>query len=385
MELGLLPKLGGAYRFQESHERIDAVVLTHAHSDHAAYISFLDRSIPVYCGETCTIILKALAETRARDLEFDLEGLNFRAFRTGEMIHIGDLTVQPCHVDHSIPGAYGFVVTTSAGTLVYTGDFRLHGTHSEMTRDFISLARKAQPSLMLSEGTNIAAGSVTAESTVREEIHRIVSQTRGLVISNFSYVDVDRFRTFRKVAEDNDRKLAISLKQAFLLSKLEKDKGLELPRIESDPYVAVYRRTKKKYYDWEKSVMNSSSVVEAADIAKEQSKYIAVFTLTDLNDLIEIEPKAGSNFILSMSEPFNEEQEVEFDRLRNWLDHFGLPMYVSHCSGHVMPGELRQAISEIAPTRLVPIHTEQPSLLSRYVRDVTDVVEPQKGQSISVS
>ncbi len=50
----------------------------------------------------------------------------FKPFRTGSKIRVGSLEVEPIHVDHSVPGAYGFVIHTSNGSIVYTGDFREH-------------------------------------------------------------------------------------------------------------------------------------------------------------------------------------------------------------------------------------------------------------------
>jgi ribonuclease J len=384
IEFGLLPDISGVYRFKQHEPKIDGVVLTHGHSDHSAYISFIDRSIPVYCGETTALILQAQAESRIRNFEFDLDGINFQTFRTGETVQAGSVRIRPCHVDHSIPGAYGLIVETSAGPIAYTGDCRMHGTRPEMTQDFLRLANESQPRLMLCEGTNIAEGVISSEQGVHDEITRIVQQTQRLVISNFSYVDIDRFRTFHEIAKTTGRKLAITMRQAHLLSKLAEDRGLTLPNVHSDPHVTVYKRKKKTYYNWEESILNTAQVVDAKDIASDQARYIAVFTLADLNELLEIKPGAGSNFILSMSEPFNEEQEIEFDRLRNWLDHFGLPMYQSHCSGHIMPAQLREAIAQVKPKQLAAIHTEHPGLFARYVQDLTEVIEPQRNQALQV-
>ena len=61
----------------------------------------------------------------------------FKTFRTNDKIRIDSLEIEPIHVDHSVPGAYGFVIHTSEGPIVYTGDFRMHGLHSERTKDFI--------------------------------------------------------------------------------------------------------------------------------------------------------------------------------------------------------------------------------------------------------
>ncbi|MGD0978917.1 MAG: hypothetical protein ABR962_07215 [Candidatus Bathyarchaeia archaeon] len=43
--------------------------------------------------------------------------------------------------------------------------------------------------------------------------------------------------------------------------------------------------------------------------------------------------QAGSCYVLSASEPFNEEMDIDFKRLANWLDLYGLPQYHIHVSG----------------------------------------------------
>ncbi len=59
-EMGLLPDIPGIYRkdYIEHMGRpmekrsVDAVFLSHAHADHAQYIHFLRRDIPIYCTKS---------------------------------------------------------------------------------------------------------------------------------------------------------------------------------------------------------------------------------------------------------------------------------------------------------------------------------------------
>jgi ribonuclease J len=159
LTMGLLPDVQGLYRddLMKMAERkilepdIYAVLLTHAHSDHADYISFLHEKIPIYMGETCRLILQAIEERSNRQIEREILSYierpydkkaepvkrRINTFRTGDKLRIGSLEVEPIHVDHSVPGAYGFIIYTSAGPIGYTGDIRLHGTVPQMTTDFI--------------------------------------------------------------------------------------------------------------------------------------------------------------------------------------------------------------------------------------------------------
>ena len=227
-ELGILPKISGVYKFDRSPPEVDAVFLSHGHLDHSAYLSFIKREIPVYCGETTQIILQALSDVRRADLEFRVSDIKFKMFRTGEKIRVGNLEIEPFHVDHSVPGAYGFVIHTSNGAVVYTGDFRDHGAKPEMTRDFVENARKAEPVAVVTEAT------VSSEAEVEGKLDRVVAGADGIVLAEFAYSDVDRLNSFFHTAKKNKRCLAISLKQAYLLDALRKDKGLTVPSLDDD-------------------------------------------------------------------------------------------------------------------------------------------------------
>ncbi|MEM1543969.1 MAG: hypothetical protein QW795_04725, partial [Candidatus Bathyarchaeia archaeon] len=84
-------------------------------------------------------------------------------------------------------------------------------------------------------------------------------------------------------------------------------------------------------------------------------------------------------------EPFNEEMEIDFNRLLNWLEHYGLPQYHVHVSGHIMPLHLREALKAINPKKIFPIHGDYPNLFSRFMRDLnSEIVVPEKGRKYEV-
>lgn len=385
LELGILPKIEGLYGFEDSNAEIDGVFLSHSHADHSMYISLLKREIPIYCGEATALILEALNETRRRDFETDISGLKFKKFHTGDKLKVGSLEVEPVHVDHSVPGSYAYIIHTSEGAVVYSGDYRLHGTKPELTRDFVQKAMEAKPIALLSEGTNIVGGEVSTEGEVSQKIGKVVAGTWKIVLTSFSLGDIDRLSSFHAAAKNNGRYLAISMKQAYLLEKLKRDRALKPFQLTEDNNVLIFRKSKKRYFEWEQEVLKHANVKDSADIRRMQEKTILVSSFSDLKELIDIEPESGSNFILSASEPFNEEMEIEYERFINWLDHFGLPMYHVHCSGHMMPNELKHVVSEIRPKKTFPIHTQHPELYAKFVSHVTRVQVPEKGGTYDLS
>jgi ribonuclease J len=369
-ELGILPKISGVYKFDQTPPEVNGVFLSHGHLDHSAYLSFIKREIPVYCGETTQTILKTLGGIRRADLEFNVADINFNAFRTGDTVKVDDLEVEPFHVDHSVPGAYGFLIHTSSGTVVYTGDFRDHGAKPEMTHEFVEKAREADPVAVVTEATNMTGATVSNEVEVEAKLDKIASQVDGIMLAEFGYSDVDRFNTFYRVAKKNGRCLAVSLKQAYLLDALHKDKHLQVPALD-DEGLLIFRKSKKRYDKWEKQLIErfdgGDKIFDVFEVSKQQCKVVLAVSLYDFEELISIQPTAGSCYVLSASEPFNEEMELDYERLVNWLSHYGLPQYHVHVSGHMMPLQLKAALLKMNAKRIFPVHTENAELFKKFM------------------
>jgi len=376
-ELGILPQITGVYKFDQSPPEVDAVFISHGHLDHCAYLSFIKREIPVYCGETTQIILQALSEIRRADLEFSVSDIEFKAFRTGKKIVVDSLEVEPFHVDHSVPGAYGFVIHTSNGTVAYTGDFRDHGAKPEMTRDFVENAKKAKPTAIITEATNMTGATVSSEAEVEGKLNNIVAGADGIVLADFGYSDVDRLNSFFHIAKKNQRCLAVSLKQAYLLDALRKDKGLRVPALD-DESMLIFRKPKKRFDKWESQLIErydkQNKIFDVFEVSKQQCKVILALSFYDFEELVPLQPAAGSCYVLSASEPFNEEMEIDYERLVNWLRHYGLPQYHVHVSGHIMPLRLKATLKEINAKRIFPVHTESADLFAKFMRDLKSQV-----------
>ncbi|MEM2466727.1 MAG: MBL fold metallo-hydrolase [Candidatus Bathyarchaeia archaeon] len=375
-ELGVLPKIDGVYKFDDKPTEVDAIFISHGHMDHSAYLSFIKREISVYCGETTKIILRAFGEIRKTDLEFNVEGIDFKNFRTGKTVNVGGLQVEPIHVDHSVPGAYGFIIHTSSGAVIYTGDFRVHGAKPEMTRDFVEKAKQAEPIAIITEATNMTGATVSSEGEVERKLNQIVEQTDGIVLAEFASTDIDRLNSFYRVAKKNGRCLAVSLRQAYLMDALRSDKRLNVPRLE-DENILIFQKSKKstegkeRLRSWEKRLLeqHQCKVVDSGQISRQQRKIILTMSFYDLEQLVEIRPKSGSCYISSSSEPFNEEMEIDYERLVNWLRHYGLPQYRVHVSGHVMPLQLKAILEEVGAKTIFPVHTENAELFAKFMQD----------------
>jgi len=384
-EFGLLPKLKGLYAVEQLRftdvsyvePRFDAVFLSHAHFDHVSHIQFLDPEIPVYLGEGTKLFLEAMEKTSSF---CNYREHRYRMFRTGDKIKVGDVVVEPVHVDHSIPAAYGFLVHTSEGTVVYTGDLRSHGPRKDMTEEFKDKAVESEPVAMICEGTRmveVERRKNYSELQVETLSDKVVSSTGKIVFVTRYSRDMDRFRSFYDVAKNNGRKIVVSLKTAHLLGRLVEDRRLDLPDPLKDENILVYYKRKrsggfeeKDYYVWERGFMEKMATYEF--VHENQSKLVMDLNFYQFAELIDIKPSSGSHFIHSMSEPYSDE-DIEDQIMHNWLNHFKMQFHQLHASGHLNREQLTSLINTIKPKRIFPIHTENQQLFKKTSSNVQTI------------
>jgi ribonuclease J len=394
LAMGLIPDIKGVYREDLLKHAgrppedcdIDGVVLSHGHADHTNYISFLHRDIPIYCGETTHKLLQAIEEQSRRSIENEVINFKcrplfrcdyrkppivrkFNTFRTGDKVKIGSLEIEPIHVDHSVPGAYGFIIHTSAGPIVYTGDLRLHGNNPRMTEDFISAAAAAKPIAMITEGTRIKERQdKTTEADVYARGKNLLAKSKGLSVVDFNFKDVDRFRTFYRIAQELGKKLVISFKHACYLDYYSTDPKLKVPDCRGDGLLILKNKIGTGTYDdsdysegYQKCRLKNANVVTAGEV---DDSCLVVLNFWYFNTLIDLKPKGM--YMHSLSEPFNEEMEISFKRMQNWLTHFKLDFVQNHCSGHATGADIEELVKRVSPKALFPIHTEYPGVFRKF-------------------
>ena len=411
-------------------EDIGGILLTHAHLDHSGHIAFLREDIPVYATATTAFIAKAVQDSGISS--FDQQVCYFtprveeclKGWRQGAYVasssgdcqrrfcvadklelseEAGDfwekatrhkkLVSQPLDdivhcsfnlrcfpVDHSVPGACAWGIETSSGWVIYSGDLRLHGRQGKLTESMIKQAAQLHPKALILEGTNVDKAANVSEQEVYENGFKAINGARGLVIADFPPRDVNRLLTFLQIARDTKRKLTILPRDAYLL-KTMRLLDSEIPDLTKEDSLVIYQETtaSRSPASWLRNIYQkySSKTVLANDVRSNQGDFILCFSFWDLNELPSIQPRAGSLYVFSSSEPHNEEQEMDFRRLHSWLERFqlrafGLPIEKNgeweipeegkglHASGHACGPDLLRVAREIQPEVLIPVHSEKP-------------------------
>lgn len=284
-------------------------------------------------------------------------------------------------MDHSLPGASAYLAENDDGMLVYTGDLRFHGQHPELTHQFVEKARKAQPTTLICEGTRINSTGNTSEEDIQRKAQEVVDHYPGLVVVNYPVRDLDRLLTFHRVACNTDRQLVVSLKQAYILDLFQ---GSDYPELGE---VLVYQPKKgwgmvseesyacrdeewvcardldpeisqRDYQTWEREYLDQDYTINYQDLQEYPEDYIFRCDFFELKELIDIKPERGV-YLKSMTEPFDEQMEVNEEKVKSWLRLFNLPLLRGfHASGHASGGEILDMIRRINPEEVYPIHTE---------------------------
>ncbi|MBP1945316.1 MBL fold metallo-hydrolase [Methanobacterium petrolearium] len=434
VELGLLPCIKGIYR--EDYLRhvglsypkepsVDGVLISHSHVDHVAYVHHLREDIPIYLSNESYLILKALEDTGTSSFSEYLhlkktfymspkvrgDGYkrtstkikrDIRIVEPYKKFNIGNFQIKSAPVDHSLPGASAFIVEGEEETIVYTGDLRFHGRNPELTRKFVREAAKANPTIMISEGTRIDKKENISEDEIEQRASSEIAKHKGLVVVNYPVRDLDRLLTFYKVAQDTERKLVISLKQAYLLKLFQgtdnvypdlSDVIIYKPRkgwglIGDDNFACVEdewlcadkmgaKESLRDYKKWEREFLEYDNVINYKDLQENPQDYIFRCDFFELKELIDIKPANGV-YIKSSTEPFDNQMEINEKKVHKWLKLFNLPLFDKefHASGHANGQEILNMIRDINPEKVYPVHTVYKDKFKELCDDGIEVIYP---------
>lgn len=346
-------------------DNVRAVVLTHGHEDHIGAVPFLLRRVqaPIY-GTPLTL---GLVRERLQEHHL-LEVADLRIVQPGERITFGHITVEPIRVTHSIPDTISLAITTPAGLIVHTGDFKID--HTPVDGRSFDAARFAQLGddgvvLLITDSVNAEKpGWVPSERIVGRFLDQQFDHADGRILVTTFASNIHRIQQFFEVAADHGRKVAIAGRSMQRNVRIAR----ELDYLRYDDSLSISVDDLENWPDDRVAILTTGSQGEPFAALSQMA-----------TDRHKIRIKEGDTVILSSTPiPGN---EIGIWRTVNRLINRGARVVYDlitpvHASGHANQEELKLMYSLTRPLYVVPFHGE-PRMMQAYTDMVMGMGAPR--------
>ena len=330
-------------------KKIAGVVISHAHEDHIGALAYLfkEMQFPLYATP---LPLGMIAN------KFDEHGIKahkkyFRPVEKRKVYKIGEFEVEWIHITHSIIDASALAITTEAGTIIHTGDFKIDHTPidgfvTDLNR-FSHYGEKGVLCLMSDSTNSYKEGITRSESTVGKTFDSIFAKAKGRVImSTFS-------SNIHRVYQAIDYGLKYGRKVCVIGRSMERNlfTAIDLGYIQLDKSIFIDQHEVNKHNDKHILIVTTGSQGETMSalyrMATDEHRHVKIKT----TDQIIISAKAI---------PGN---EGSVSKVLNFLLKSGASVAYQdfseiHVSGHAAQEEQKLILRLVKPKFFLPVHGE---------------------------
>jgi ribonuclease J len=306
-----------------------ALFISHCHIDHMGLIGWVDPAVPIYASPETIAMVDAL---EVAGLGLDGGRPTLRPMAEGEVVQVGPLRVRRYPVDHDVAGASGYAIETEDGLVAYTGDFRLHGRHPELTWAFAQAVAGAEA--LVTEGTTLSfggRGGVRREADCDRAFDRALGETPGLVMVTLYPRNIERVQAFLAIAAAHGRTILWP------------------------PAMGAFLRA----FGLEGIVDFGSEGADASAVSAAPDRFVVQIEVEHLADLLDLPVGPGSVLCHANGEPLGPFQPT-WDVLQDWLRYTATPFRQIGAGGHADPDDLHHFVETVAPETVYPLHTDDP-------------------------
>ncbi len=338
---------------EKNQDKIKGIFITHGHEDHIGGLPYLlkEYNIPVYGTKlTIGLIKNKLVEHKI------LDKVKLHEIKPKDKIALGCFEIEAIHVNHSIPDALALAISTPAGLILQTGDFKIDTTPIDgEVIDLSRIARLGEKGVLclLSDSTNAQRpGFTPSERTVGESFERLFQKADGkrLIVATFAS-NIHRVQQIIDVAQSVGRRVALSgrslenvVETASELGYLTVPEGIligidQISRIPNDKLVIITTGS--------------------------QGEPMSALYRMAFSEHRRVEIGSGDYVIISATPiPGNEKTvgKVVDELLKRGAEVVYERMYDVHVSGHACQEELKLIMSLAKPKFFIPVHGEQKHL-----------------------
>ncbi len=362
-------------------DKVRGYCLTHGHEDHVGALPYVLRLVnaPVYG----TLLTLGIVETKLEEHGL-VKSAQLNQVNAGDKIKLGAFTVEFIRVNHSIADSCAIAVTCEAGTILFSGDFKIdttpiQGEPINLTR-FGELGKEGVLALFL-ESTNVERpGYTMSEKTVGNSLDDIFMRHKGqrIIISTFSS-NVHRVQQIIDFSYKYGRKVALSGRSMLnVISAAAKYGYMDIP-----PATIIDINDAKRYKPEEICIVTTGTQGEPMSALSRMA--------TSEHDKITL----GTDDVVIISAstiPGNEKlvTKVVNELLKKGVTLLNDEVADVHVSGHACQEELKLMMMLTKPKYFVPMHGEYRHLRKNCLLaqemgiPATNMIIPEVGMSLEI-
>ena len=332
---------------EERRDRLEAIIITHAHEDHVGGLGLMwDRlRVPVYARDFTARIARLKMQDAGQDPEKVIT-----VGKAPEALELGPFRVQFFPVAHSLPEASGLIIDTPAGRVVHSGDFKSDltpGVGEPHDPELLAEIGRSGVKVLLCDSTNVmnpAPGR--SEATLVEPITELMRSAKGLVVATTFASNVARLKTLADAAQQAGRSVCVMGRAMLRMIQVSTEAGIlrDFPSTVSPEAARDIPRENLLLI-----VTGSQGERRAASAQLARGSFMGM------------QMKEGDTFLFSsMTIPGNER---EVGRVVNGLSQMGVDVLdnagrLYHVSGHANRPDLVEMHDLISPGIVIPMHGE---------------------------
>ncbi|SRR5579883_231331 len=322
------------------------IIVTHGHEDHIGAVPYLLRQFPapVYGDEL------SLGFVRRRLRENELEA-ELRPVKPYSRLVLGPFTVEFIPVTHSIPGSFALAITTAAGLIIHTGDFKIDDSPVDgkpFDREAFRRLGERGVTLLLSDSTNAEqVGRTPSESSLRTVLRDLLSRAKGRVFLSIFSSHLHRIRQLAELSLELGRFVVPVGRRMVESVRL----GLEFGPLQ--PVAQAFMSLQ----DTDFLPINRVAYL----VSGSQGEPLSALVKIAAQAYPGVRVSEGDTVILSSR--FIPGNERAIHALVDQLFRHGADVYYEtiapvHVSGHASSGELAEMIQLTRPKYFIPVHGE---------------------------
>jgi len=333
---------------QDKADWVRGIVITHGHEDHTGAISHLMEKVnaPIYA----TPLTRGLVEAKL-SRNGGISKVHLNTIQAGDTSWIGPFQVEYFHVCHSIPDGVGLGISTPAGLVVHTSDYKFDHTPVDgWPTDYAKLAELSNRGVLalLADSTNAdRPGWTPSEKVIDAAFREVFRNAQGrIIIASFASL-ISRMQQVGNAALEHGRKMAFVGASMIENAKIARKLGyLDLP---DDLVVSLEQALK----------MSAQDVVLMSTGTQGEPTSIVGRLSMGTNSSFDVQ--SGDTVVLS-SHPIPGNEESVYRTINRLFKRGANVIYENiapvHVSGHASQEEMKLLLHLVKPKYFIPIHGE---------------------------